>query len=69
MEMEAMGWDSHQCLAAGPLTVERTHGKVVHAAPSCRALGHDSEQACVGSTQSIWQWRQQGGCVHRGVRA
>ena len=61
---------SSQCLVTGPLTVARTHRKVVQAAPSCRALGSGSDpQAGVGSAQSIWQWQQQGVCIFMGVRA
>lgn len=45
-------------------------GGAVQAAPSYRVLGSNSDQACVGSAQSVWQWRQQqGGCVLRGMRA
>ena len=46
-EMEAMGRAGSQCLVAGPLPLSRTHGKVAQAAPSCRALGSDSDQAGV----------------------
>ena len=54
MEMEAMGRASSQCLVAAPLTVARTQGKVVLAAPSCRALGSGSDlQSGVGCTWSI----------------
>ena len=60
---------SSQCLVTGPLTMSRTCGKVVQGVSSCRALGSDSDQACVGSGQSIWQLQQQGRCVPRGVRA
>ena len=61
---------SSQCLVAGPLTVVRTHRKVVQAAPSCRALESGSDpQAGVGSAWSDWQWQQQGACIPRGVRA
>ena len=35
-----------------------------HASPTCRVLGSDSDQACVGSAQSVLQWQQQGRCVH-----
>ena len=68
-EMEAMGRASSQCLVAGPLTVARTHRKVVQATPSCRALGSGSDlQAGVGGTWSFWQWHWQGVCIPRGVR-
>ena len=53
-DMEAMSKASSKCLVAGPLTVARTHGKVVQAAPSCRSLGGDSDQAGVGGAWSIW---------------
>ena len=68
-EMEAMDRASSQCLVAGPLTVARTCGKMAPAALSFRALGSDSDQACVGSAWSMKQWQQQGRCVPRGVRA
>ena len=64
-----MGQASTQCLVAGPLSVARTLRKVAQAAPSCGALGSDSDQACVGGAWSTWQWQQQGGCVPREVRA
>ena len=48
-----MGRASSQCLVAGPLTVSGTCGKVAQTAPRCRALGSDSDQACVGSTLPI----------------
>ena len=64
-EVEARGRACSSCLVSGPLTEERTHGKVVQPAPSCRALGSDS----VGGSQSVWQWQQQGRCIPRGVRA
>ena len=47
-EMEAMGRASSQCLIAGPLATVKDHRKVAQAAPSCRALGSDSDQAGVG---------------------
>ena len=63
-EMEAIGRNSS--VVAGPFTVSRTHGKVVQAAPSCRALGSGSDpQAGVDDTWSVWQWQQQGVCVPR----
>ena len=68
-EMGVMCRASSQYLIAGPLTVARSHGKEAQAAPSCRAWGIDSDQACVGGTQSIWQWQQQGRDVPRGMRA
>ena len=68
-EMEVMGKTSSQFLVAGPLTVATTRGKVAQAVPSCRALGSDSDQSCVGGSLSPWQWQQQGGCVPRGTRA
>ena len=40
-----------------PLRVARTHGKMVQAAPSCRALGSDSDQEGVGNAWIIWQWQ------------
>ena len=62
-----MGRVSSQCLLAGPFSVARTCRKVVQAAPSCRALGSDSDaQAGVGSTWRIWQGPQQGVCIPRG---
>ena len=64
-----MGRASSQCLVARPLTVSRSCGKVVQAAPSCRALGSDSDQAGVGYSQSIWQWQQQCRCIPMGVRS
>ena len=67
--MEAKGRASSQCLVARPWIVARTHGKVVQAAPSWRALRSDSDQACVGGLQNIWQWKKQGSCVPGGVRA
>ena len=61
---------SSQCLVAGPLTVARNLGKMVYAAPICRALGNGSDsQAGRGSVQSIWQGQQWGMFVLRGVRA
>ena len=70
MEVEVMGRASSQCLVGGPLTVARTHRKMVQVAPSCRTLGSGSDpQGSVGGTWSIWQWQQQGMCVPRGVRA
>ena len=63
-----MGRGSSQCLVAGPLTTGKDSCEV-QAAPSCRALGSDSDQADLGSAWSIWQWQQPGGCVSRGVRA
>ena len=69
-EVEAMGRASSQCLVAGPLTVARTCVKVAQAAPSCSALGSDSDpQAGVGSAQSIWQWQPKVVCLPREVRA
>ena len=41
-EMEEMGRASSWCQDAGPLTMAKGHGKVTQAAPSCRALGSDS---------------------------
>ena len=65
-----MGRASSQCLVSVPLTVARYHGEVVQAVPCCRALGSGSEPwEGVGSTQSLWQWQQQGMCLPRGVRA
>ena len=50
-EIESLGWDSSQCLVAGPLTVVRTHRE---ATPGCRALESGSDpQAGVGGAQSI----------------
>ena len=57
-EMKAIGMSSSQCLVSGPLTVAMTHGKVMQATPSCRALGSGSDlKAGVGCAQSIWQWQ------------
>ena len=44
-------------------------GDTAQAVSSCRVLGSNSNQACVGSAQSIWQWQPQGKCVPREVRA
>ena len=44
-------------------------GGAAQTASSYRVLGSDSDQACMGADQSIWQWQQQGGYVPRGVRA
>ena len=44
-------------------------GVAAQAAPSCRVLGSDSDQVCVGAAQSIWHWQQQGVFVPRGVKA
>ena len=53
-KMEAMGRACSQCLVARPLTMVRTCGKVVQAAPGCRALASGSDpQGGVGSTQSF----------------
>lgn len=35
-------------------------GVAAQAAPRCRVLGSDSDQACVGSAWRIWKWQQQG---------
>lgn len=43
-------------------------GGAAQAAPSCRVLRNDSDEACVGTAGSIWQWQLQGGCIPRGVR-
>ena len=52
--MEAVDRASSRCLIAGPLTVARTHGKVVQVVPHCRALGSSSDpQAGVGGAQSV----------------
>ena len=64
-EMESTHRASSQCLVAGPLTVARTCRKVAQATPNCRALGSDTDQACVCGAQSIWLWQQKGGCVPR----
>ena len=62
---EAMSRASSQVLVAGPLTVARTHRKVVQAAPGCRALESESGlQAGVSSAQNVCQWQQQGVCSH-----
>lgn len=43
------GRASSQCLDVGPLTVARTHGEVMQAAPGSQALGSGSvPQAGVG---------------------
>ena len=51
-----------------PSCLTHTRG-AAQAALSCRVLGSDSDQACVGAAWSVWQWQQQGGCVSRGVKA
>ena len=62
--MEALGRASSQCLVAGTLTVARTHGKVVHAAPSCRAPESDSEpHAGLCGARNMLQWQKQGLCI------
>lgn len=67
---EAMSRASSQCLVTGPLTVARTHRKVVQAAPSCRALGSGSElREVLDGAWNICQWQHQGVCVPRAVRA
>ena len=64
-EMEAVGRASSQFLVALPLTVVSTCEKVAQAALSSGALGSGSDfQAGIGSAWSIWQWQQQGVCVH-----
>ena len=69
-EMQTMDRAGRQCLVTGPLTVLRTHGEVVEAAPGCRALGSGSDpQAGVGDIQLIWQWQQQGMCLTSAVKA
>ena len=52
---------------ARPLAVVRTCGEVrVQAAPDCRALGSGTDpQGRRGSVQILWQWQQQGACIHR----
>ena len=65
-----MGRASRYFLVAGTLVVAKTCWNVEQPASSYRVLGSNSDQACVGSAQSVWQWRQQqGGCVLRGMRA
>jgi len=60
-ELEAMGSASSQCLVAGPLTVPRTHKKVMQVASDCWALGCGSDpQGGVGNGQNLWQLQQQG---------
>ena len=63
-ETEAVGGARHQCLAAGHLSVMRTHGEVVQAVPGYQALGSNIDlQAGVHSAQNLWQWQQQSVCV------
>ena len=65
-----MSRPSSQCLVAGSFTVARTCQEVRQGAPSCNALGCDSDpQAGVGGAQSVWQWQQQGVCIPKEVRA
>ena len=62
-----MGLGASACLLA--FEIGKTHRKMFQADPSCRAMERDSDQACIGRAQSIWQWQQQGRCILRGVRA
>ena len=58
-DMEAMGRACSQCLVAGFLTVTRTHGELVQAAPSCRALRSGSDpQGCLGRVGRFWKQQQ-----------
>ena len=67
-KMEAVGRASSQCLIAGPLTVARTHRKLVQTSSSCQALRSGSDpQAGIGDTQDIWQWQVMS--IPKGVRS
>ena len=69
-EMESMGRAGSQCLVAGPLTVARTHGKVVQASPSFRALRSASDpQTGLAGAQSFWPWQWQGMGISMGMKA
>ena len=57
-----------QCMVTGPFTVAKTCREVAQAAPGCKAMSSGSDpQAGLCSTQSLWQWQQQGRCIPRGV--
>ena len=73
-EVEEMYRACSQYLVPGPLTVKRTQGEMVQAAPDCRALGRGSDpQASVcgaqsfdsgnSRAQSLWHYQQ---CVFSG---